>query len=179
MNEAIGRIYSIYSKSYHTDSSRFFSLPSNIAVSIYPYKLKDCTKKNAPNLESIIKDAKHYACYIPEFDADKNIVYITPEIDKLLSFYIGGVSESGRYRYEAPFTPVNEGRLSELRQIIPVVYGHWGGYWHFESMPIIFRLFMFQDGFITELRKSWCEGDSIFVPYDIKEEPVILSYWIE
>ena len=179
VNEAIGRIYSIYSKSDHTDSSRFFSLPSNIAVSIYPYKLKDCTKKNAPNLESIIKDAKHYACYIPEFDADKNIVYITPEIDKLLSFYIGGVSESGRYRYEAPFTPVNEGRLSELRQIIPVVYGHWGGYWHFESMPIIFRLFMFQDGFITELRKSWCESDSIFVPYDIKEEPVILSYWIE
>ena len=33
--------------------------------------------------------------------------------------------------------------------------------------------------YITELRKSWCEGDSIFVPYDIKEEPVILSYWIE
>ena len=79
VNEAIGRIFSIYSKSDHTASSRFFSLPSNIDVSIYPYKLKDCTKKNAPNLKSIIKDAKHYACYIPKFDADKNIVYITPK----------------------------------------------------------------------------------------------------
>ena len=38
---------------------------------------------------------------------------------------------------------------------------------------------MFQDGFIAELRKSWWEGDSIFVPYDIEEEPVVFSSWVE
>ena len=38
---------------------------------------------------------------------------------------------------------------------------------------------MFQDGFITELRKSWCEGDFIFIPYDIKKDPVLLCDWIE
>lgn len=178
-NEAIGRIFSLYSEADHADSSRFYSLPSNIIISIYPYKLEDYTRKNTPKLDQVTNATKHYACYIPEFDADKGIVYITPEIDKILSFYVGGVSESGKNYFGAPLTPINEQRLSELRQIIPVVYGHWGGYWHFESMPIVSTIFMFQDGFITELRKSWSEGDIVFVPYDIKEGPVLLAEWIE
>lgn len=179
VNEAIGRIVSIYSNAEHVDSCKFYSLPSNIIVSIYPCKLEDYTKKDTPNLEPIINAAKHYAHYIPDFKADKDIVYVSPEIEKILSSYVGGVRESEIYEYVSPLTPINEDRLSELRQLIPVAYGHWGGYWHFESMPIIFKIFMFQGGFITELRRSWCEGDFIFIPYDIKKDSVLLCSWIE
>ena len=179
VNEAIGKIVTIYSKTEHEDSCKFYSLPSDVTVSIYPCKLEDYTKNDTPNLKPIISAAKHYAHYIPDFKADKDIVYVSPEIEKILSSYVGGVSESEKYEYGSPLTPINEERLSELRQLIPVAYGHWGGYWHFESMPIIFTIFMFQDGFITELRKSWNEGDFIFIPYDIKKAPVLLCSWIE
>ena len=179
VNEAIGKIVTIYSKTEHEDSCKFYSLPSDVTVSIYPCKLEDYTKNDTPNLKPIIRAAKHYANYIPDFKADKDIVYVSPEIEKILSSYVGGVSESEKYEYGSPLTPINEERLSELRQLIPVAYGHWGGYWHFESMPIIFTIFMFQDGFITELRKSWNEGDFIFIPYDIKKAPVLLCSWIE
>lgn len=179
VNEAIGKIVTIYSKTEHEDSCKFYSLPSDVTVSIYPCKLEDYTKNDTPNLKPIISAAKHYAYYIPDFKADKDIVYVSPEIEKILSSYVGGVSESEKYEYGSPLTPINEERLSELRQLIPVAYGHWGGYWHFESMPIIFTIVMFQDGFITELRKSWNEGDFIFIPYDIKKAPVLLCSWIE
>lgn len=179
VNEAIGKIVTIYSKTEHEDSCKFYSLPSDVTVSIYPCKLEDYTKNDTPNLKPIISAAKHYANYIPDFKADKDIIYVSPEIEKILSSYVGGVSESEKYEYGSPLTPINEERLSELRQLIPVAYGHWGGYWHFESMPIIFTIFMFQDGFITELRKSWNEGDFIFIPYDIKKAPVLLCSWIE
>ena len=179
VNEAIGRIVTIYTKTEHADSCIFYSLPSNINVSIYPCKLEDYTKTDTPDLKPVINAAKHYAHYIPDFKADKDIVYVSPEIEKILSSYVGGVSESEKYVYGSPLTPIKKERLSELRQLIPAAYGHWGGYWHFESMPIIFTIFMFQDGFITELRKSWCEGDFIFIPYDIKKDPVLLCDWIE
>ncbi len=179
VNEAIGRTISIYSKENHADTCTFYSLPSNIIVSKYPCNLKDYSKEYTINSEQITKKAEHYAYYIPDFETDKEVVYISPEIERILSLYVGGVSESESYEDERSFTPINEERLSELRQIIPAAYGHWGGYWHFESMPIIFGIFMFQDGFITNLRKSWCEGDLIFVPYDVNKDPVVFCEWME
>ena len=109
VNEAIGKIVTIYSKTEHEDSCKFYSLPSDVTVSIYPCKLEDYTKNDTPNLKPIISAAKHYAYYIPDFKADKDIVYVSPEIEKILSSYVGGVSESEKYEYGSPLTPINEG----------------------------------------------------------------------
>ena len=101
--------------------------------------------------------------YVPGFDSDKEIVYVTPEIDKLLSQYVGEP----------------EDRLTGLRELIEVSRGHWGEQWYFESMPIIFSLYFYGDGFVADLRTSWCSGETVFFPDDVTKEKESLSEWIE
>ncbi len=183
INQAISRVFTEYNKN-NPDSCTLCSLPGCIEVRRYPGSFSDYPYEvplgETREWEYMAKASERFA-YVPSFDSDKEIVYITPEIDRLLSQYIGGVCESEEddYTDHTKWTKVNEERLNELRKLIQVNRGHWGGYWHFESMPKIFSLYLYDDGVVADLRTSWCTGETVFLPYDKTKEKVSLSDWIE
>lgn len=126
-------------------------------------------------------NASERYCYVPSIHSDKTVLYISPEIQRLLSLYIGGVCESEEDdpTNSQKWTGINEDRLSDLRKLIPVARGHWGGYWHFKTMPIISSIYLFDDGYVVDMRTSWCTGETVFYPYDPSREKVVNSRWIE
>ena len=109
--------------------------------------------------------------YIPHLTTDIPVLYHFSSIEQSLSNYLGGIKDDiGR--------DINDENVQDLRQYIQVNYGHWGGYWHLESMPIIYAMCFFNNGVLIYLRDSWCTGIDVFMPYgtnDFEE----LSNWME
>ena len=183
INQAVKRVFIEYKKTI-PDSCAICSLPGSIEVRRYPGTFNeypfDALWDKTLKWDYMMKASDRFA-YVPSFDSDKEIVYITSEIDRLLSLYVGGVCESDEDDVldYTKWTKINEDRLTELRYLIQVSRGHWGGYWHFESMPKIFSLYLYDDGVVANLRTSWCTGETVFLPYDKTKEKVSLSDWIE
>ena len=183
INRAIKRVFSEFNNN-NPDNCAFCSLPGCIEVRKYPGSFSDYPYEiplgETREWEYMMMASERFA-YVPSFDSDKEIVYITPEIDRLLSLYVGGVCESEEddYTDHTKWTKINEERLAELRNLIQVNRGHWGGYWHFESMPIVFSIYLYDDGFVADLRTSWCAGETVFFPYDLTKKKEYLSEWIE
>ena len=183
INQAVKRVFIEYNKTI-PDSCAICSLPGSIEVRRYPGTFNeypfDALWDKTLKWDYMMKASDRFA-YVPSFDSDKEIVYITSEIDRLLSLYVGGVCESDEDDVldYTKWTKINEDRLTELRYLIQVNRGHWGGYWHFESMPKIISLYLYDDGVVADLRTSWCTGETVFLPYDKTKEKVSLSDWIE
>ena len=90
--------------------------------------------------------------YVPSADLKKKILFITPEIDSLLSVFIGGVADNDNDAFDvSKWSSINENRLSFIRNYIPVERGHWSG-WYLCTMPIIYDIYMFEDGYMVYLR---------------------------
>lgn len=182
-NQAVNRIFSDYIDN-SPDSCALYSLPSSIEIRKYSgtycdYPFNDDWDKTE-EWEYMMKASDRYS-YVPSFDSNKDIVYMTPEINDMLSLYIGGVSESKEddVTDNSKWTKINDDRVAELRSLIQVCRGHWGGYWHFCTMPIIYSLYLYDDGFIANLRTSWYSGETVFVPYDKSKEKEEILGWIE
>ena len=182
VNQAVRRVFADYTGKRRVKYA-VYSLPGCIEVRKYT-----CTYSSLPYVERWNDDYDEYKnkaserfSYVPSFDADREIVYLAPEIETCLSNYIGGVSKSKKKKYTFPkkLTKVNEDRLAILCSLIEVNPGHWGGYWHLCSMPIINRIFLYDDGFVADLRTTWCTGETVFIPYDTTKEKKSLSSWIE
>ena len=98
-------------------------------------------------------------------------MYLFDSVEKALGEYLGGVKdEYGK--------DINKEHVNDLQQHIEVHYGHWGGYWHLETMPIIFRMYFFSNGVYTCLRDSWWTGKEIFMPYQ-SDEFIEIGGWVE
>ena len=184
INQAIKRVFIEYNRNTPARCA-LCALPGCIEVRRYSgsfndYPFVDALWDETPSRENMMKASDCFA-YVPSFDSDKEIVYITPEIDRLLSEYVGGVCASDEYDVSdyTKWTELNEDRLTELRYLIQVNRGHWGGYWHFESMPKIRSLYFYGDGFVADLRTSWCTGETVFFPNDKTKEKACLYEWIE
>lgn len=186
VNRVVKKIFTEYADN-RPDSTAFYSLPACIEVRIYsgafgdnPYDNSSESWDNKRSWEYMMKASDRFA-YVPNFDSDKEIVYITTEIKKIISQYIGGVCESEEDDIldSSKWSEINENRLPELRRLIQVELGHWGGYWHLCSMPIIHHLFLYDDGFVASLRTSYCTGETVFIPYDKTKEKETISSWIE
>ena len=116
-----------------------------------------------------------------------NTLYLTEEIKNLLFKYIGGVwIEDGKITYRLldrnPDIAINKEHIANLGKFIPIVRSHWGNYWHFTSMPEIWRIEVFHDGCIVELRRSWCDGETIFIHHTTpigKKKIELVGYWQE
>ena len=68
----------------------------------------------------------------------KKILYLTAEYDKALNQFLGVEStEIGRPNIMNPSRAAGESekRYEMIRPFIPVLHGHWGGYWHLETHP--------------------------------------------
>ncbi|MBR5042073.1 MAG: hypothetical protein IKX67_02440 [Bacteroidales bacterium] len=187
LNTILTKVYSEYSSNKEIDSCAFLSFSDNIEIrryqgkaNDYPANQEDVWQDRDEYWEYMMKASERY-CYVPSINSDKEILYISPRIQRLLSLYIGGVCESEEddfMDYEK-WTKINEDRLSQLRRLIHVDRGHWGGYWHFKTMPIVFSIYLFEDGYVVDMRTSWCSGETVFYPFDPSKEKVVQSSWIE
>jgi hypothetical protein len=68
----------------------------------------------------------------------KKVLYLTTEYDKALNQFLGTEStEMGTPNIMNPSRPEGESekRYEIIRPFIPVLHGHWGGYWHLETHP--------------------------------------------
>jgi hypothetical protein len=172
VNEAVRRVYAEYFEVYRDDSCMFCVLPGMIEVRVYSgtfdeYEfVHDGIYLSDEGWEYVMK-ASQRLVYVPSCGTYKGVLYMTSEIGDLLSQYIG---EDG--------LEANDGRLAELRYHIPVEQGHWDG-WHFCTMPQIFGIHLYDDGFVADLRTSCCSGEAVFLPYDKQMKEIMLSNWQE
>jgi hypothetical protein len=68
----------------------------------------------------------------------KKVLYLTTEYDKSLNQFLGTAStKMGEPNIMNPSRPEGESkkRYDILRPFIPILHGHWGGYWHLETHP--------------------------------------------
>jgi hypothetical protein len=77
----------------------------------------------------------------PPINLDKNkILYLTDEYAKSINKFLGTESTKlGEGNIMNPSRPEGESekRYEILRPYIPILHGHWGGYWHLETHPEI------------------------------------------
>ena len=77
----------------------------------------------------------------PSVNLDKDkVLYLTNEYAELITNFLG--TESTELGEENIMNPSiargeSEKRYEVLRQFIPILHGHWGGYWHIETHPVI------------------------------------------
>lgn len=83
-------------------------------------------------------------------------LYLTADIDKMLSTFAGGIKTDNR------ISEINKNNRNELEKYIPVNYGHWGGYWWFTSFPLITDICYANNLIAVMRRTSWWTGDTIW-----------------
>lgn len=181
INRIILKVYQDYGLNDNSDSSRFYSFMSNVEVMKYAGKYSEY-----PPLKIFDRDsewslemrASERFVYVPSAELKKKILFITPEINRLLSVFIGGVADNDNDAFDvSKWSSINENRLSFLRNYIPVERGHWSG-WYLCTMPIIYDIYMFEDGYMVYLRTSFSQGEIAFFPYNSREK-IFIDGWIE
>lgn len=156
----------------NSDSSySYYVLPPCVQVRKYSSEFDSKYYSSHPcSSEDYFQEAPEFA-YIPQLHTNKPVLYLFDSVEKTLGEYLGGVKdEYGK--------DINKEHVNDLQQHIEVHYGHWGGYWHLETMPIIFRMYFFSNGVYTCLRDSWWTGKEIFMPYQ-SDEFIEIGGWVE
>ena len=186
LNSTLTKVFAEYCND-RIDSCSFLSFDDNIEVrryqgkhSNYPLDQDGFGSDRDARWDYMMKASERY-CYVPSIYSDKAVLYITPRIQRLLSLYIGGVceSEEDNFMDHEKWTEINEGRLSDLRRLIHVDLGHWGGHWHFKTMPIVYSIYFFDDGYVVAMRTSSWSGETVFYPSDPAQEKEVIDNWIE
>jgi len=173
-NAVIDSLYQIVFLHYYypdTNKYTYFVLPMSVEINIYNRNFNDTTGRYS------LSDLKYKLMlaskgnYIPHLDTHKPVLYLFDNKYKTLSEYLGGISSDVG-------DDIIYDNVHDLEQHIEVNYGHWGGYWHFESMPIIEALCIFNNGVLVFLRDTWNSGIDVFIPYGTNEF-IEVSNWIE
>lgn len=175
LNRIITKIYRDYRANEAGDSCTFYAFDNYIEVRRYEGKSGEYPPLTVfPNRDDswdmMMKASERY-CYVPSTESNRGILYMTHEIDRLLSVYIGGYL-SPTEEYE-----VNQDRLAFLRKYIQIERSHWYG-WYINTMPIIYEIYLFDDGYAVYLRTSFSTGEIAFFPYDSSDKKVC-DEWIE
>jgi len=72
----------------------------------------------------------------------KDCLSLTPYYDTLLNTFSGTEMDFRNRNIMNPAMPIGEShdRAEFLGQFIKIWPGHWGGYWHIETFPIVYRI---------------------------------------
>lgn len=94
------------------------------------------------------------------------ILYLTPEYEKTLNLFMGTESTTiGEGGIMTPSMPKGESdkRYTFIRPYIPVLPGHWGGYWHLTTHPVISRILIDTDNVVAKVffRVGYQGGEAI------------------
>lgn len=173
-NPVIDSIYQRTFEHYLSDSVRYkyFVLLPTVGVSVYNRSFNFDSARELLYLDDLKykKFLVHEGSYIPHLNTEREVFYLFNNIEKSLSLYLGGLSESCE--------DIHKEHLKELCKYIEVWYGHWGGYWHLATMPNIYHLCVFDNGVLVFLRDSWCSGIDVFMPNG-SHDFIEVSHWVE
>ena len=125
------------------------------------YRKEAIVGRNLPGYE--LKTSRYY---IPHIASDKPVLYDFPSIREVLEKYIDKNEDEVR------------DRVKELRKYFPVDSYHWGHGWYFSSMPIIFRINLYDKCVIVNTRTSWCTGGDFYLPLG-SDEIKWMGGWME
>ena len=130
-------------------------------------------KKNYRSMLDIQKDSSFIisvdSTYIPHLNVKNPVLYLFMKQEEALSTYLGGIPTAKE---------INRKNAGKVAKYMEINYGHWGGYWHLETMPIIYQIYIYNNGAYISLRDSWCSGKSIFIPTH-SNEFIEVGSWIE
>lgn len=157
---------------------KYHVIPQYIKVERYYLDVDTTMAKQIFGFPSYIPDMKEEQYAVDSITplSPRKCLYITPDIDKKLSAFAGGLKNGEKTNR------IHKNNVSRLREYIPVDYGHWGGYWWFTSFPLITGI-CYADNLIAVMRRtSWCTGDVIWYvkengKFVMRQQPV--SLWIE
>ena len=90
--------------------------------------------------------------YTPLPPRSGRVLYLTADINKVLSAFAGGLEDGDR------LTRIKRGNVRRLQKYLPVQYGHRGGYWWFTSFPLITGICRANNLIAVMRRTSWCTG---------------------
>ena len=156
---------------------QYIVLPHIVPITIYntdfvgdsyffdPKNKKYVSPLEGYNLYMVSKDS----AYIPHLNVDEPVLYLFKKQNKKISSYLGGIPGRRRIRIE---------RVVGMSKYMQINYGHWGGYWHLETMPIINKICIFNNGTYILLRDSWHTGRRIFIPLH-SERIDEVARWVE
>ncbi|MDL2227912.1 hypothetical protein LJC25_02345 [Bacteroidales bacterium OttesenSCG-928-K03] len=132
-NDFVETIYEVYKEFYSPfdltklgDWEWGNSLNSNSKYAVVQNKIyyaiveKDVfdTWNNLEELDSIND-------FRPTLNLEKSeILYLLPEYEKALNLFLGTETNDGNWK-----------RYEFIRPYIPILHGHWGGYWHLSTHP--------------------------------------------
>ena len=171
-NSAIDSLYQqVFLHLSHRINHPYIVLPQYVPITILD---ADYDKKNYSSMFDIIqKDTSHIisvdSTYIPHLNIENPILYLFEDQKKTLTTYLGGIPTSNE---------INRKNAGKISKYLEIYYGHWGGYWHLETMPIIYEIYIYNNGAFFSLRDSWCSGKGVFVPKH-SNEYIEISSWIE
>ena len=150
------KVFHHYQKELQSDISEYIVLPFSVDV-INNRQGKSDTTYLFPRY---MKTSK--------IEPDRKVLYITPEIHSYLSHFLGRLRLHDSKKLPPKRSPINEGGLYTLAGYIPVHEGHWGGYWHLQSLPMVFRIIIEDKRYELYLRTSWYSGESVIVDKAMK-----------
>ena len=113
---------------------------------------------------------------------DKKIVYLTPKYKKLLDNFLGNKHvELGKHNIMQPAhaTDQSRGKKDFICKAATIFYGHWGGYWQYETYPqanlivfdskmqraVVYFRFVYEGGVVILEKKNdeWSVVSSQFI----------------
>lgn len=148
----------------------YIVLPKYVPVTILN---ADFDKKNYRSMLDIQKDSSFIisvdSTYIPHLNVKNPVLFLFKKQEEALSTYLGGIPTAKE---------INRKNAGKVALYMEINYGHWGGYWHLETMPIIYQICIYNNGAYISLRDSWCSGKSIFIPTH-SNEFIEVGSWIE
>ncbi len=147
-------------RSVESEDAKYYVLPIEIPITTYEadvnienlkssfMDIDDCLTGNADSI------TQHKATFTPALPAEG--LYLTESIyDKLAEF-------TGLQRDSVDnVSDLKEENVDVLQQYISVFHGHWGGYWHFETLPCVTGVERANNIIVINRRTTWCTGDEI------------------
>ncbi len=149
-NDTINNVFNVYKALYKpldllklgdwewgnelNSKCKFVVVQNKIYYAVLITESFEDTDMNFAKRDSIIN-------FRPPIDLDKSkVLYLTDEYDKALNDFLGSEStELGEGNLMNPSMPKgnSEKRYEKIRSFIPVLHGHWGGYWHLDTHPSV------------------------------------------
>ena len=134
------------------------------------------------NSHDIWKEKYQESFLTPVLSGQDSVLYLTDAIYDKLASYLGGL-RIGEIN-ESRFAPINQQHVDILkeRNYFEFKQGHWGGYWHLETMPITEYISFFRNGAIVSARKSFWVTDEYWYELkgsNYKRHPEPVGGWIE
>lgn len=180
-NRLVDATDTLVNRLYQLSLSRYTS--SSIKLDSAQYVVRDYYLEIYRSEESYTenKDLDSYVftdtlIVVPPSTDGRRILYVTPEIDKLLEAYLNWVFEYSEEGYQEQRDLEKE---SDLSKFIPVRPGSdIPGYYSFRTYPSINRFRFFKNCTLVEISPNPYEGDIMVLPNNDIEKASIHHRWI-